>query len=138
MTFRWSPPKSSAQCSAPSQRPDRLLPGAAPSPVRSLHSSVVCCNLIKPFLLPHFDSVPCRVSPLIPGLFLLCTPKQCPPTSQCHASTRWRFRSHEQYDALASHFSINCAVFPCLANRCKTSLVSAGSCFALFFRNNKK
>lgn len=110
----------------------RVLPSVQRTALTQL---CVCCYLIKPFLLPHFDSVPCRVG-LIPGL--LCTPKQCPPTSQCHASTKWRFYSHNQYDALTSNFSINCAIFSHLANRCETPLVSAGSCFTLFFRNNKK
>lgn len=84
MTFRLSPPKSSAQSSAPFQSercPSRsAAPWCCPQPcAQLLHSSVACCYLIKPFLLPHFDSVPCRVGPLIPGLLCFASQSSVPP-----------------------------------------------------------
>lgn len=108
-------------------------PCCCPQPCARLsHTSVVCCNLKKPFLLPHFDFIPCRTGLLIPGLLCFAPQSSVPPHLSVMQAQGGDFIVIRSMMLWLSIFSINCANFSHLANTCETLLVLAGSCFALF------
>lgn len=113
-------------------------PWCCPQPcAQLLHSSVVCCYLIKPFLLPHFDSVPCRVGPLIPGLLCFASQSSVPPHLSVMQAQGGDFTVMSNMMLWLPIFPYIVLFFSHLAKRYKTPLVSAGSCFALFLEITK-